>query len=275
MPTLEVALEAPAETAVACLFPVAPDTSLQTVRETIFSGVEVAGRVWSSDGRVEAWHLRLRAGNVARVVHHFDQGGPGLPDAAFAARPHRLDTVSPALATQVARVAPHGPVCARAPAIIQWVADRFCYDKGGTSYGDGELAAPALADGPKAGTCVDMHTAAVAALRAAGIEAAYVIGVHVPEGRDSQRTGHCWINLRAHGVPTHWDISHHVQYGVSTITPAENPRPGRRFALGHTRAPVFDTPDGPLEIGPALNGFHLIEGPQRGLKAPTLARFPD
>jgi transglutaminase-like putative cysteine protease len=273
MPKVEIALESPAAADVVCLFPVAPDTTLQKVRDIAFEGVGPVDLVRSRDGRIEAWRVALKAGETARVVQTFDADGPGLPDDAFAPGSSRFDAASAALAAQVDEEVPPGPAETRAPAIIQFVADRFVYGKDGPKYGDDAAEAPPLACGLTPGTCVDMHTAAVAALRAAGIEAAYVIGVHVPIGRESQRTGHCWINVRAPGVAPHWDISHHLQYGVRAITPAENPRPGRRFALSHARAPVFDGADGPVEVLPALNGFHALEGPERGTKLPTLGRF--
>ncbi len=84
-----------------------------------------------------------------------------------------------------------------------------------------------------------MHTLAVAALRAIGIEAVYVIGGFVYAGKPEYPTGHCWLNLRAIGAAHHYDISHHVEYGLGPVTTALNPKPGRRFALGLGRGLRF------------------------------------
>jgi len=175
---------------------------------------------------------------------------------------------------QIAEEVAEAPLHIRVPALIQYVGDHFTYGARETHLGTGEDAMPALECGLTPGTCVDMHTLAVAALRAIGVPAAYVIGVHIAEPREQWSTGHCWLNLKCEGVPHHWDISHHVQYGVREITPTFNPKPGRRFALSTGRGPEFSGPDGTVSF-PSLSGFHGLTGRNAGQRLRTLARIRD
>jgi hypothetical protein len=157
---------------------------------------------------------------------------------------------------------------------MQFVADRFTYSKRAQYLGHGSEALDALdVCDLTTGNCVDMHTLGVAALRAIGVPAAYAIGRFVSAGMDAFPTGHCWLALDAGpGLPHHYDIAHHVEYDLGPVTPALNPMPGRRLALGIGRGLVFDGPDGSVEL-PSLSGFHRLDGPLRGEKVRTMGRF--
>ncbi|WP_416906920.1 MAG: transglutaminase-like domain-containing protein [Polymorphobacter sp.] len=254
------------------LYPVPPETHHQRVLETDFEGATPERVIADRDGRTLAWLLKLNDGATARVRHGFVAHGEGLPATAFVPGASPFERASPALEAQIAALALPPDPPARCRAVIQFVADHFTYGRRETPLGADEPAMPALECGLTPGSCVDMHTLAVAALRAAGLKAAYVIGCHVAEGRTQHPTGHCWLNVEAEGTPPHWDISHHVQYGQRTITPALDPRPGRRFALSHGRGLVFEGPERPVSL-PSLSGIHLLTGPRAGTKLPTLGRF--
>lgn len=254
------------------LYPVPPETHDQRVLQTDFAGAVPERVIRDSDGRTSAWLLRLPAGAMVRVRHSFVPEGQGLQAAAFVPGSSPFERASPALAQQVAALDLAADPAERCRAVIQFVADHFEYGRREQALGADETAMPALACGLTPGSCVDMHTVAVAALRDAGIAAAYVIGGHIALGRSQHPTGHCWLNVLAPGTPPHWDISHHVQYGLRTITPVLNPRPGRRFALSHGRGLVFQGPEGWISL-PSLSGVHLLTGALAGQKLPTLARF--
>lgn len=254
------------------IYPAPPETHHQCPLETTFSEAEPERMIRDLEGRTEAWLLRLRAGAMVRVRHSFVPEGEGLPTTAFVPGSSHFERASDDLAAQIAALELGADPAERCRAVIQFVADHFTYGRRETPLGADEDAMPALECGLTPGSCVDMHTLAVAALRAAGMEAAYVIGGHIAEGRTQHPTGHCWLNVRADGTPPHWDISHHVQYGHRTITPALNPRPGRRFALSHGRGLLFEGPEGAVGF-PSLSGMHLLTGPLAGAKLPTRGRF--
>ena len=268
----DLTLDAPVAEAGTYIAPVAPDTPDQRVLATEFAGVAPLAMVRAANGGQMAWLCRLEAGATPRIRYRFEAGGGDWPAWAFHPAGTRFDLASPELAAEIAGGVPPDPPARRVPALVQWVAERFQYGRRPHHLGDDLEAMPALGCDLHTGTCVDMHTLAVAALRAMGIEAVYVIGGFVYAGKESYPTGHCWLNLRAVGAPHHYDISHHVEYGLGPVTPALNPKPGRRFALGLGRGLRFAGPEGEVEI-PSLSGWYGLEGAAKGMKLKTIGQF--
>ena len=263
----EITLDAPVAAAGTYIAPVAPDTPDQLVLETRFGGVAPVAMLRAGNSGQSAWVFRLAAGDRPCVTYRFAEGGGRWPEWAFRPAGSRFDVASPALAAELAGVE-------GVAGVMQFVADRFSYGKRARHLGDDLDAMPGLGCDIHTGTCVDMHTVGVAALRAIGVEAVYVIGGFVYDGLAEYPTGHCWLNLRADGAAHHYDISHHVEYGLGAVTPALNPKPGRRFALGLGRGLVFDGPAGAVEI-PSLSGWYGLDGAARGVKLRTIGRFAD
>lgn len=272
MPHFDLSTDQPIAAAGHYLAPVAPDTHHQRVTATEFHGVTPIAMVRATNSGQAAWLCRLDQGATPRIRYRFEEEGFGLPEWAYRPAGSRFDIASPELAAEVEAGVPGGPPALRVPALMQFVADRFTYGKRPRYLGDDLDAMPALGCDIATGTCVDMHTLAVAALRAIGIEAVYVIGGFVYAGKNDYPTGHCWLNVRAVGAAAHWDISHHVEYGLGPVAPVLNPKPGRRFALGLGRGLVFDGPEGAVEI-PSLSGWYGLEGAARGEKQRSLGRF--
>lgn len=274
MAIFEAFLEEPVPSAGLYLFPLPPNTHEQKILNVTCEGAEPQALVRDLQGRTEAYQFALNAGDQPSIRINFEEPGPGLSEDAYVPGTSAFERPSQALIDQIAVEVPEEPLQIRVPALIQYVADHFTYGPRESYLGTGEEAMPALECGLTPGTCVDMHTLAVAALRAIGVRAAYVMGAHIAEGRTHWSTGHCWLNLACDGVSHHWDISHHVQYGVREITPKLNPKPGRRFALSIGRGPEFAGPDGNVTF-PSLSGFQVLAGLSAGQKLRTLARFRD
>ena len=272
MATFDLSLDAPVAEAGLYIAPVAPDTPNQRVLATEFEGVAPVAMVRAGNSGQAAWLCRLAVGAVPRIRYRFAEDGGAWPEWAFQPAGTRFDVASDALAAELAEGVPGGLAAARVPALMQFVAERFQYGKRPRYLGDDGDAMPALGCDLNTGTCVDMHTVGVAALRAIGVEAVYVIGGFVYAGKDDYPTGHCWLNLRAAGASHHYDISHHVEYGLGPVTPALNPMPGRRFALGLGRGLVFEGPEGAVEI-PSLSGWYGLEGATKGVKLRSIGRF--
>jgi hypothetical protein len=272
MGSFELALDGPAIRSGMFIAPVAPDTPDQCVLATEFDGVAPLAMVKATNSGQMAWLCRLEEGATPRIRYRFAEDGGTWPAWAFHPAGSRFDLASAGLAAEVAEGVPPGPPAVRVPALMQFVADRFQYGKRARYLGDDLDAMPALGCDLNTGTCVDMHTLAVAALRTMGIEAVYAIGGFVYAGMETYPTGHCWLNLRAVGAPHHYDISHHVEYGLGAVTPALNPKPGRRFALGLGRGLVFEGPEGAVEI-PSLSGWYGLDGATKGVKLKSVGRF--
>jgi hypothetical protein len=211
-------------------------------------------------GGHEALHLAVRAGARPAVSFEYVATAGVFPDWIFRDRGARHETPSTELRGLVESLAPQCHSAAeRVERIMRHVQSRFAYGRREVGLGDDRDEMPALVCDIELGTCVDTHSYAVAALRAAGLEAAYVTGVFFPAGSVAASPGHCWVVVRAPGAPCHWDVSHHLKYDLGPVRPGLNPRPGRRFALGAGRDLVFDTPHGERRFA-RMSGFEVLGG---------------
>lgn len=271
--TLEFTLLTPTEGAADLLLALPFDTPEQTVADVATSGCLAVSEICATNSGQRALVLKVAAGGTPVVRITFDDRPSAFPDWIFAPTGGAHETPSASLAALVNDLAPP----ALAPAervwrIVRHVEARFTYGVRDVGLGDAEAAMPALSCDIHLGTCVDTHSYAVAALRAAGIEAAYVSGIFFPQGVTQARPGHCWFVVRAEGAPHHWDISHFLKYGLGPVTPVYNPRPGLRQALGSGRDVTFEGAEGPVTLS-RVSGFNGLTGALRGVPLPTLARL--
>ncbi len=133
--------------------------------------------------------------------------------------------------------------------IVAAVARRFSY--GGPNP---ELARPATFCGVRSGNCIDINTALLACLRAAGRRAAYFAGFHFDQNRAGSRADgmHCWIATETTGRRCDWDVAHCLKAGLARPVPGLNPLGGVRAAFSHGRGLVFETAKARL---PAISHF--------------------
>jgi hypothetical protein len=161
---------------------------------------------------------------------------PGrYPEAIFHPAPSRYTRAASALVDEAQQIAGTGDDLTRATRIARHVAERFDYGHPEHKFTDGFDHVPHLACGLTEGSCVDIHTYFLASLRAAGIEAGYVVGYFFPEVGDCN-SGHCWAVTRIGGQMQEWDISHFLQIGRRDAGPALNPKGGFRLPVGHSTA---------------------------------------
>jgi hypothetical protein len=205
------------------------------------------------------------------LTFHFDEADVGpYQEAVFHPNPSRFTRFAEALVAETAQIAPDSAPADRARAIACATAERFTYGHPKTTFNDGLDAVPALGCGLTEGSCVDINTYFIAALRAAGIEAGYVTGFYFPaEKGDWCEDGHCWVITRVNGDVQEWDIAHHLKMGTRDIHPGLNPKPGFRAALCHSMGLNFPTL-GISELKALIEPIPLIpEGPRR-LAAPQI-----
>lgn len=175
--------------------------------------------------------------DAAEVTFRYTYSGqPGTyPEAIFHPAPSRYTRAAPALSEEAQQIAGSGDDLTRATRIARAVAERFDYGHPVQKFTDGFDHVPHLACGLTEGSCVDIHTYFLASLRAAGIEAGYVVGFFFPEVGDCT-SGHCWAVTRIDGQTQEWDISHFLQIGRREVGPALNPKGGFRVPVGHSSA---------------------------------------
>lgn len=168
-------------------------------------------------------------------------GGPGYPEALFVHRPNRFTRPAEALAANACRIASGAPDGhAAISTIVQDAASKFTYGHPETHFHDALDEIPYLSCGMAEGSCVDINTFLIAALRAAGFEAGYVTGYFFPaEKNGSCEDMHCWVATRHDGVVREWDIAHHLKLGAAEIRPGLNPKPGARIAVSHSMGLEF------------------------------------
>ncbi len=196
--------------------------------------------------------------------------GSAYPDMMFHHRPNRFTSAADDLMRDARRIADQaGDGHDAIETIVNDVATKFFYGHPETRFNEGEAVVPFLACGLTEGSCVDINTYLIAALRAAGFEAGYATGYFFPAEKNGHCDDmHCWVVTRHQGVVLEWDIAHHMKLGQSEICCGLNPKPGIRVALAHSMGLTF----------PALGikGMKLLAEPiwvdsQGGWKRPDLA----
>lgn len=198
----------------------------------------------------------------ARLVHHFSKRGRELAPAAFEPEKCPLTTAAAELASVACSLAvADRDGRAGIARIVADTSERFSYasipENERWYYGRDAVPAVACATG----NCIDINTYLVAALRAAGYEAAYLTCYFVPDTDGPAAPGmHCWVRTRHEGVAEDWDIAHFKKAEREDVHAALNPIPGRRYALSYGRSHVYpwrglaieiSTPSEPMWVLPS------------------------
>ncbi|REC56344.1 transglutaminase domain-containing protein [Rhodosalinus sediminis] len=209
-------------------------------------------------------------GDEIAVTFRFDPSCGAYPDAIFTPHPSRFTRYADDLVAEVDDIAGDRAGLERARAVANHVAARFTYGHPEARFNDGFEVVPALGCGLVEGSCVDINTYFIAALRAAGIEAGYVTGFFFPEEKGGTcEDGHCWVVTRIDGASAEWDIAHHLKLGRRDIHPGLNPKPGRRLACFHSMGLAF--PDlGISEMTALIEPVAVLGGEVIPFEAPRI-----
>jgi len=247
------------------------DTPEQRLLGSDIRGASSATEIIAENSGQAALVIPVTAGASPEVIFEFAEEVGSFPDWVFASTGGPHERPSDELNALISAIAPLSLDSAeRVERIVRHVEERFTYGVRDIGLGDDLDAMPALACDTHLGTCVDTHSYAVAAMRAGGIEAAYVSGLFFPQGESRSMPGHCWFVVKAEGAPHHWDISHFLKYGLGPVRPVLNPKPGFRYAMSIGRDLSFEGSDGPVTFS-RLSGFNILSGPERGAKLLTMA----
>ena len=145
-------------------------------------------------------------GATVTLTYDYVDGGSGYPEPLFAERRTRFTRAADALLDDARRLADsatdgHGAIAA----IVNDTATKFIYGHPEAKFNDGLEEIPLLGCGMAEGSCVDINTYLIAALRAAGFEAGYVTGYFFPvEKGGCCEDMHCWVVTRHNGVVLEW-----------------------------------------------------------------------
>jgi len=228
----QITLTVTAEPEAQMLAPLGFDTPQSRVTGlTVTGGTRLPDVTEAKTGQTVAL-IRPEAESVT-LTYAFDPCDAAYPEAIWQVHDSRFTRAAEALVAEARATAPDAPPAERARAIACATAERFTYGHPETRFTDGLDHVPHLGCGLTAGSCVDINTYFLAALRAAGIEASYVVGYFFPaEKGDWCNDAHCWVVTRTEEVVQHWDIAHYLKLGTRDIYPALNPKPGFRAPVG-------------------------------------------
>ena len=216
-----------------------------------------------------AYRMTPQSGEVT-IQFDFDNSAGAYPAAMFSPHPSRFTRFADDLLAEIAPVGNHLSGSDRARAIACHVAERFTYGHPDEKFNDGFDGVPALGCGLTEGSCVDINTYFLAALRAAGIDAGYVTGFFFPQEKAGAcEDGHCWVITRIDGQTEEWDIAHHLKLGTRDIRPNLNPKPGMRFGCFHSMG--LDFPDlGITGIKALIEPMAVVNGQLISFEAPQI-----
>ncbi|WP_421853421.1 transglutaminase domain-containing protein [Oricola sp.] len=199
---------------------------------------ELAGE--SGSGQMAAV-IQPEPGAPVTLTYRFADHAGHYPEELFRPRTSRFTRAADALVHDARRIADgaangHAAIAA----IVNDVAEKFSYGHPDVRFNDGLEEIPHLGCGLTEGSCVDINTYLIAALRAAGFEAGYVYGYFFPaEKGGTCNDGHCWVVTRHQGAVLEWDIAHHLKLGTREVCCGLNPKPGNRVAVAHSMGLEF------------------------------------
>ena len=231
--TVEIANEA--SRARQLLAPVGIPTPYQTPERFAVEGASFGLIGEIQTGQMAAL-ITAEPGGPVTLRYDYLNRGSVYPEMLFHDRPNRFTRAADALRRDARRIADDSKDGHEAiVAIVNDVAGKFDYGHPDTRFNDGEDEVPFLSCGLTEGSCVDINTYLIAALRAAGFEAGYVTGYFFP----SEKNGccddmHCWVVTRHAGVVLEWDVAHHLKLQKTEICCGLNPKPGARVAVAHS-----------------------------------------
>ncbi|MBA4040715.1 MAG: hypothetical protein C0471_13365 [Erythrobacter sp.] len=214
-----------------------PPTMLGLEASVDLDGLVQIGEAASDFGPQRALIARASVSRPRANYNWRVSSDPPAPDWLWSPPEHSLNRAAPALQQHARELATGRSRPETVATVLQHVANVFRYGHGEGRFTDGTDAVPLVSCGLTRGTCVDIHTYAVAALRAADVQAAYVAGVFWPDGEGVARDMHCWL-LADGEPPTVWDISHDL---IASRSPRPDllARPGIRFPLSVGRGQQF------------------------------------
>ena len=254
------------------LVPAGTETPHDRVAGLRLDGAEILAHAAAEGLGLGALLVRPTAPRVTVVYSVAPAASPAYPEAAFRPRANRHTTAADDLATASREIAARaGGGQAAVEALVAEAGSRFAYTHPEIRFTDGLDAVPHLSCGLTPGSCVDINTYLVASLRAAGIEAAYLVGYFFPEETGgTTHDMHCWVVTRTGGDVLEWDIAHHIKAGLGPTRPGLNPRPGRRVAVGHSMGHAYELPEGRIETKLLAEPVRIEDGTAHPIEGLTI-----
>ena len=158
--------------------------------------------------------------------------------------------------------------------LMQHAAGIFGYGHQDQRFNDDHDEVPAIC-GTAKGSCVDINTYLIAAAKHLAIPVQYMAGYWFHPDKTETLDMHCWLTFQADGKTLHWDLAHHLKWGVDGLAPGLNPAGGRRVPMSCGRGLIFDTPHGEVEISHFSEPVWITNGANQVKPKPVIKIFED
>lgn len=213
--------------------------------------------------------------NRIRIEFAFDTVATNYPEKIFQPRQSKYTRYADDLVSETHSVVGDLTGYALLKRIAGHVAERFTYGHPETPFNHLTDIIPAIGCGMVEGSCVDINTYFLAALRSVGIEAGYITGFFFPEEKKNRcDDGHCWVVTRLNGEVLEWDIAHHLKMGTRDIDAGLNPKPGKRFGCFHSMG--LDFPDLKIYgLKALIEPLQIYNGKVSGFESPQIELIAD
>ena len=214
-------------------------------------------------------------GDQLKIEFTFDTVAANYPETIFQPKQSKYTRYAGDLVSEIQEVAGDLEGYALLKRIACHVAERFTYAHPDIPFNNATDIIPAIGCGMVEGSCVDINTYFLAALRSAGVEAGYVTGFFFPEEKANRcDDGHCWVVTRLNGETLEWDIAHHLKMGTREIDAGLNPKPGKRFGCFHSMG--LDFPDLKIhDLKALIEPLQVNNGKLSGFISPKIELIAD
>lgn len=223
------------------LVPIPFDTADQTFLACELEGAEIAATVQATNSGQSCYWVEDFSPSDFRLVYRFERT-PGSPPAWLWDLPGHPFTASPDLQTQAREItaASGDPI----RSLVDHAIGHFDYGHPERSILAERDDVPAVCDLTE-GSCVDIHTWFISALRACGGEATYLHGYYFRDGETSPGF-HCWLATRDGGEIADWDLSHALIFDEKPARAGFAAYPGERVVIGAGKDIEFDLGGSPV-----------------------------
>lgn len=214
-----------------------------------FDGVRQVKELSARQSSQRAYLLKPLAADSAPLIrYHFESANSSLAEDFWQLADNRFTRASVALAQQ-ARQLTKGldSQTAQLQSLIAAAAEQFQYGHAETRFNDEHNFVPQLCCTSK-GSCVDINTWLIATSRSLGIAVQYLAGYWFHPEKQHTNDMHCWLVFKLDQQIVHWDLAHHLKYGVAPLAAGLNPAGGRRLPMSFGRGLEFVTPYGDVTL---------------------------
>lgn len=241
--------------------------------DTAFDRIDLAdtdaiSEIGSRNSGQRAYLLQPTDGKVPRIRYRFIDRPGQPPDWFWQVQDNRFTRAAEDLVAQAREISGQASgTTALIHRLIEHCAEVFEYGHVEQRFNDGSPRVPSLC-GTARGSCVDMNTYILAAARSLGLEVQYLAGYWFHPQKTQTTDMHCWLVFRVDGEPLHWDLAHHIKWGIEPLVPGRNPAGGRRVPMSCGRGLIFATDFGEFEISHFSEPLWLL--PDATTKQPQL-----